>query len=1103
MNDKRKTIIILVVCIISLLLIMGGSFSAWYYNHVGDNDKIQVHDVELEFLESDSNVISIDDAFPMIDEKGKKQEDTFDFEVKSKTKKTMPIAYNLVLEKVGMKCSEIDKITQDEYPSCFDYTISEEDEIAVITWMKSSDSGLTEEQTEEYYHSFVSHDNNRIYSFFYNMFFEYGATEEQAEQVAEMAVFEAEKKGYEKMLIDSYQEQTGNVINAYTFNAEGITYDHYLSDNQVKIYIEDYEGNIVLQPTFVSELAKSDYILYTKTNIHNNDNEKINDKYKLRVWIDQTVDSSVWNENTNLNYKFRIGVNTEYPKYQVRYNANGGSVSLYSTTGEHPWTETDDGWQSGNRFQNNSTSTITFNLFEITEPAEISFDIGILAESKDYVTYTIYKNGVALEDENSKIIGSEEIVRPKSNIIDKKNVLPSNLTELYDKGKFIETIAAPKPEVITIKKILDPGLYTIEFSYVKDESDYGGKDIAFITNLSFLSLIKNMPNSHHVIGEGKKLYNNIYKKEHYNFVGWSTEPNGQVIYGDNQEVIDLTTKVGDIVDLYAVWEIEKFDVSVIIQNGTIIGDSIKQIEYQGTAMFKLIPNNENLIGIVNCDNGKKGIYGNNVLTIENITSNTTCTVKFEENATTLFEDGTLIINEMGSERNANIEKYDLVKNVYEAMSDKQSYIFNESDVQLWENEHSYIKKVIIGQKIAPVSTSRWFDGCYLLEYGDFTNLNTSDVTDMSYMFSGTGFVTSFNIKGISEFDVSKVTDMRSMFESAGINAKVWNIGDLSSWDTSNVANMNSMFYRAGRDAANWIVNLSNWDVSKVTDMSNMFYLAGYNAAEWSVGDLSEWNVSNVTDMSYMFCNSADVATEFNIGNLSNWNISNVTNVSALFLGSGRNATIWYIGDISSWDTSKVTDMSDMFQSAGYSTKNWDIGELSNWDVSNVTNMEEMFSGAGSGSTMWNIGELSNWNVSNVTDMSGMFADAGESSATWGIGDLSSWDTSKVTDMSWMFADIGRSAGILYNNIGILNIPSGCNVFRMVHKSNYFNASFRINGKLSNYTTMFYSTATGENARINLYYTNSEAEAIVDELITLYGPSGTSSQGNIYKMESES
>ena len=116
---------------------------------------------------------------------------------------------------------------------------------------------------------------------------------------------------------------------------------------------------------------------------------------------------------------------------------------------------------------------------------------------------------------------------------------------------------------------------------------------------------------------------------------------------------------------------------------------------------------------------------------------------------------------------------------------------------------------------------------------------------------------------ISGWDVSNVTNMRSMFS----NARSFN-GDLSKWNVSNVTNMYEMF----RSAHSFNGDLSKWNVSNVRDMKNMFYYAkSFN------GDLSKWNVSNVTNMEEMFRS----AYEFN-GDLSKWNVSNVTNMEYMF-----------------------------------------------------------------------------------------------------------------------------------------------------------------------------------------------------------------------------
>ena len=99
---------------------------------------------------------------------------------------------------------------------------------------------------------------------------------------------------------------------------------------------------------------------------------------------------------------------------------------------------------------------------------------------------------------------------------------------------------------------------------------------------------------------------------------------------------------------------------------------------------------------------------------------------------------------------------------------------------------------------------------------DLSNLNTDNVTDMSYMFSGTSY-DSANLEelDLSNFNTSNVTDMSHMFEDCYDLTSL----DLSNWNTSNVTNMSKMFYRCIRLP---VLDLSEFDTSRVTDMTDMY-----------------------------------------------------------------------------------------------------------------------------------------------------------------------------------------------------------------------------------------------------------------------------------------
>jgi len=113
-----------------------------------------------------------------------------------------------------------------------------------------------------------------------------------------------------------------------------------------------------------------------------------------------------------------------------------------------------------------------------------------------------------------------------------------------------------------------------------------------------------------------------------------------------------------------------------------------------------------------------------------------------------------------------------------------------------------------------------------------------------------------NDEDITNVNTSRITDMHFLF----LGQKTFN-QDISNWNVSNVTDMRAMFYEANK----FNQNLNQWDVSKVTNMDNMFYRAtSFNQP------LSKWNTSNVTSMKKMFFD----ARSFN-QSLDQWNVSKV------------------------------------------------------------------------------------------------------------------------------------------------------------------------------------------------------------------------------------
>lgn len=147
----------------------------------------------------------------------------------------------------------------------------------------------------------------------------------------------------------------------------------------------------------------------------------------------------------------------------------------------------------------------------------------------------------------------------------------------------------------------------------------------------------------------------------------------------------------------------------------------------------------------------------------------------------------------------------------------------------------YLKSIMVSapEKLPPSMTSlmRLFEGAVVFNDAAISNWDTSNVTNMSYMFTG---AVAFN-RSLDSWDVSKVVDFIQMFRESRYNQP------LNSWNLAAANNINGMFQ------SNTAFNqpLNKWNTSNITLMP-----ATFRGATAFNQDLSMWAVSQVTSYGF-------------------------------------------------------------------------------------------------------------------------------------------------------------------------------------------------------------------------------------------------------------
>ena len=97
----------------------------------------------------------------------------------------------------------------------------------------------------------------------------------------------------------------------YNIVLEPINVDNPLSDSEIKVYLTKVENGtetVVVEPTTIEKLNNK--VLSSKEEIFSNNKAEVVTSYRLRAWINESVDTTKLNEK-KYSYKFRVNINNE------------------------------------------------------------------------------------------------------------------------------------------------------------------------------------------------------------------------------------------------------------------------------------------------------------------------------------------------------------------------------------------------------------------------------------------------------------------------------------------------------------------------------------------------------------------------------------------------------------------------------------------------------------------------------------------------------------------------------------------------------------------------------------------------------------------------
>ncbi len=348
----------------------------------------------------------------------------------------------------------------------------------------------------------------------------------------------------------------------------------------------------------------------------------------------------------------------------------------------------------------------------------------------------------------------------------------------------------------------------------------------------------------------------------------------------------------------------------------------------------------------------------------------------------------------------------------------------------WLENRENVEKVVFDKAFSyarPVCCYAWFSGMKnLTDIEGIEYLNTSEVTEMFWMFQGCEKLTTLDLRN---FNTANVTSMDDMFWDCSSLSKIY-VG--KTFVLSDECTGKGMFYgctsldgynidNIGKEMANYdtgyfskyITTVEPWAAYDDNTQTLTFYYNGereysdatltclYNLPEdeelyegpgW-IGyvekitkvvfdkSFADYRPTSCMGLFYGMENLEDIE------GIENLNTSDVTTMFAMFVYCGIKSL-----DLSSFNTSSVTDMRTMFAEC----ENLQALNMSNWDTSKVTSMENMFTYCSSLTSL----DISHFDMSANESMKSMF----QRCASLKSVSLPQSSTPNVENLSYMFSN---------------------------------------------------------------------------------------------------